>query len=126
MRLPAAVVSLVLLSCSSSSPPAGADAASGGDGPAAVDTPSATEDTAAATPDSGAGGEASEACRKYCECMAKNCAERMFPGGCLAECAGHPKWDLPCRQNMCNLVPAQPNNDHCTHAFGLFQCLDKP
>jgi hypothetical protein len=70
--------------------------------------------------------KASEECVKYCTCMAKNCADKMFPTGCLPACAAQTKWDIPCRQNMCNLVPAQPDNDHCTHAFGMFQCTDRP
>jgi hypothetical protein len=70
--------------------------------------------------------DASAACLRFCECMAKDCADKVFPRGCLPECASQTKWDLPCRQNMCGLVPAQPNNDHCTHAMGVQQCLDKP
>jgi hypothetical protein len=45
---------------------------------------------------------------------------------CLSACAAETKWDIACRQNMCNLVPAQPDNDHCTHAMGEVQCLDMP
>ena len=68
--------------------------------------------------------DASGACVKYCSCMAMNCAEKIFPTGCLVECAGQTNWDLPCRQNMCNLAPVQTMNDHCTHAFGVGQCTD--
>jgi hypothetical protein len=31
---------------------------------------------------------------------------------------------MACRQGMCGLVPAEPNNDHCTHAMGIDECLD--
>jgi hypothetical protein len=50
----------------------------------------------------------------------------MSSSACLTACAAETNWDLPCRKNMCSLVPAQPNNDHCTHAMGELQCLDKP
>ena len=68
--------------------------------------------------------DASKACVAYCSCMAAVCADKVFPSGCLWECAMQTNWDLPCRQNMCGLVDAQPLNDHCTHAFGKFQCTD--
>jgi hypothetical protein len=59
--------------------------------------------------------------------MAMNCADKVFPTGCLRECAaGSAKWDMECRQGMCSLAPAQPANNHCTHAFGVNECLDKP
>lgn len=48
-----------------------------------------------------------------------NCADKVFPTSCLAECAAGTNWDLQCRELMCSLVPDQPNNDHCTHAFGV-------
>lgn len=64
------------------------------------------------------------ACVKYCSCMAKWCADKVFATGCLVECTKQTNWDLACRANMCNLVEPQPNNDHCTHAFGKFQCTD--
>jgi hypothetical protein len=69
--------------------------------------------------------DASKACNDYCNCMAKYCAEQVFPQGCLVECSRQTNWDLPCRQNMCNLAPVQTMNDHCTHAFGKFQCTDQ-
>jgi hypothetical protein len=69
--------------------------------------------------------DASKACTDYCTCMAKNCADQVFPQGCLVECSKQTNWDLPCRQNMCNLAPVQTMNDHCTHAFGKFQCTDQ-
>jgi hypothetical protein len=69
--------------------------------------------------------DASADCVKYCVCMAMNCTDKVFPSGCLYECATQTTWDLACRTNMCLLVPAQPNNDHCTHAFGENQCLNE-
>jgi hypothetical protein len=121
-----ALVLLLLLGCSSSKggAPDGSPAASPD---VAVIAPA---DAASTAIDQAAGAAsdvtASEECVKYCTCMAKNCADKMFPTGCLPACAAQTRWDIPCRQNMCNLVPAQPDNDHCTHAFGMFQCTDKP
>lgn len=69
--------------------------------------------------------DASAACKSYCTCMAMNCKSEIFGGGCLSECASQTTWDLPCRANMCSLVLAQPNNDHCTHAFGMVECLNE-
>ncbi len=69
--------------------------------------------------------DASVACVSFCKCMAMNCADKVFPDGCLYDCATQTDWDLPCRANMCSLVPAQPDNDHCTHAFGVNECLDQ-
>jgi hypothetical protein len=69
--------------------------------------------------------DASAACVSFCSCMATNCASEVFAGGCLYQCTIQTNWDLPCRANMCSLVQAQPNNDHCTHAFGQVQCLDE-
>lgn len=68
--------------------------------------------------------DASKACVSYCSCMAVVCVDKVFPMGCLWECATQTNWDLPCRTNMCGLVDAQPLNDHCTHAFGVGQCTD--
>jgi hypothetical protein len=124
LRLRAFCLGILLVSCSSSSN-APADGSPAADAPPTTPDAQIVGDSVTASPDLGGGDGASEACLKYCECMAKNCADKMFPGGCLPDCASHPAWDIPCRQNMCNLVPAQPNNDHCTHAFGVFQCLDK-
>jgi hypothetical protein len=117
---------LLLLACSSSK--------EGGPDGASASTPDvaaiAPADAAISGIDQAPGATtdvtASEECVKYCTCMAKNCADKMFPGGCLPACAAQTKWDIPCRQNMCNLVVPQPDNDHCTHAFGMFQCTDKP
>lgn len=80
---------------------------------------------------SNAGGAAagasasSAACQTYCECHEKNCATTAIPGGltCAAFCAGMTKDQLDCRQVMCVLVPAQPDNDHCTHSVGINQCM---
>jgi hypothetical protein len=58
--------------------------------------------------------------------MAANCADQIFTQGCIVACAEQTKWDLPCRQNMCNLAPVQTANNHCVHAFGVGECLDKP
>jgi hypothetical protein len=69
--------------------------------------------------------DASAACVSFCTCMATNCANEVFAGGCLYQCTTQTNWDLPCRANMCSLVPSQPSNDHCTHAFGVSQCLDE-
>ena len=124
---------LLMLACSSSKEggPDGAPASSPDVAAiAAADAAITGSDAATTTIDQAPGATtdvtASEECVKYCTCMAKNCADKMFPGGCLPQCAAQTRWDIPCRQNMCNLVPAQPNNDHCTHAFGMFQCTDKP
>ena len=66
----------------------------------------------------------SEACKKYCTCHEMNCATYAIPGGksCAAFCAGMTEDQLACRQNMCKLVPDQPDNDHCTHSLGINQC----
>jgi hypothetical protein len=69
--------------------------------------------------------DASSACVSFCECMAMNCAQEVFPDGCLYDCATQTNWDLECRAGMCSLVQSEPNNDHCTHAFGVDECLDK-
>jgi hypothetical protein len=69
--------------------------------------------------------DASAACVTYCACMAKNCSSEVFPNGCLSACATQTNWDLECRAAMCSLVPSEPANDHCTHAFGMDECLDK-
>jgi hypothetical protein len=79
--------------------------------------------TGGAQGQSGSSGvDASADCVKFCDCMNMNCADKVFPGGCLSACAEQTTWDLPCRQNMCKLVPDQPTNDHCTHAFGTSEC----
>src|SRR5450432_2935151 len=74
---------------------------------------------------SGASNASSPACQKYCECHVMNCSATPIPGGlsCADFCAGMTADQLTCRQNMCSLVPAQPDNDHCTHSVGLVQCL---
>lgn len=69
--------------------------------------------------------DASSACVSFCDCMDMNCPQEVFPDGCLYDCATQTNWDLPCRANMCSLVQSEPNNDHCTHAFGVNECLNK-
>jgi hypothetical protein len=105
-------------------PPAPDDAASG-----AVDAAPAGDAGTVADADaadaSAPAVDASAACVSYCACMATNCPDTIFGSGCLYECATQTTWDLPCRANMCSLVQAQPNNDHCTHAFGVNECLDE-
>jgi hypothetical protein len=79
----------------------------------------------------GTGGEpgeatASETCKTYCTCMKDNCGETAIPGSvsCYEFCATFESNEevMGCRQNMCNLAPAQPANGHCTHAVGDGQC----
>jgi hypothetical protein len=79
-----------------------------------------------AEPPDGGAIDAGTVCVTYCKCMAMNCASQVFAAGCLKECAAGTKWDMACRQNMCSLVPVQPDNNHCVHAFGVNECLDKP
>ena len=81
--------------------------------------------TAAQAGASAGAGAISAACQTYCECHEKNCAATAIPGGqtCAAFCAGMTADQLACRQNMCGLVPAQPDNDHCTHSVGINQCM---
>jgi hypothetical protein len=64
-------------------------------------------------------------CQKYCDCHEANCKSTAIPGGvsCATFCAAMTKDQYDCRMNMCNLVPAQPNNDHCTHSVGINECL---
>lgn len=83
---------------------------------------------AGASAHAGSGGDASpplsEACQEYCDCHDENCASTPIPGGksCGAFCAAMTEEQLDCRQNMCGLVPAQPDNDHCDHSVGIDQC----
>ena len=74
---------------------------------------------------SASGGMPSEACQKYCTCHDMNCPTQAIPGGVSCEdfCAAMSEDQLACRQNMCGLVPAQPDNDHCKHSVGIDQCL---
>ena len=77
---------------------------------------------------SGGGGGASkplsEACQNYCDCHEENCATTPIPGSksCGDFCTAMTEEQLDCRQNMCGLVPAQPDNDHCDHSVGIDQC----
>jgi hypothetical protein len=81
--------------------------------------------SAGMTASAGAPANASADCIKYCTCHEANCASTAIPGGksCYDFCATFTADQLGCRQNMCNLVPAQPDNDHCTHSVGVSQCL---
>lgn len=106
------------------------DANSGAEGDAT--SRGAGDDGSASIPDaqadrgsSPAEVDASAACASYCACMATNCLAEVFANGCLYECATQTTWDLECRAGMCALVPSEPANDHCTHAFGMNECLDK-
>ncbi len=120
---------LLTASASACSAPRGKGAQAGGDASQAdaskPPTDAAEQDVSQPPTDAPANGNASAACAKYCTCMAANCAAKVFANGCVNECGAQTNWDLPCRTNMCTLVPAQPNNDHCTHAFGAIQCLNK-
>lgn len=71
------------------------------------------------------GAPLSEACRDYCACHEKNCAPTPIPGGksCGDFCTAMTKDQFDCRMNMCGLVPAQPNNNHCAHSVGIDECL---
>jgi hypothetical protein len=150
MRLPWVLVARSLLigsvaACSSSSvqgsvvqaSDAGAvsDASPDGTVGASDDAASAGDDVADSGPDgspviadggpSHAEVDASMACVSFCKCMAMNCADKVFPDGCLYDCATQTNWDLSCRAIMCANVPSQPDNDHCDHAFGVNECLDQ-
>jgi hypothetical protein len=74
---------------------------------------------------SGSGGELSAACQMYCSCHEENCAAQAIPGSmsCGDFCSAMTEEQLACRQNMCGLVPFQPDNDHCKHSVGIDQCL---
>jgi hypothetical protein len=100
----------------------GAAGATGGAAGAAGATGGSAGTHAGGSASLGDASNASPECVTFCTCMAANCPDKVFSGGCLPECAAGTSWDLPCRQNMCKLVPDQPNNDHCTHAFGTSEC----
>jgi hypothetical protein len=106
---------------------AGADATAGGGtaDDASDDAPPPIADAQADRGATHAEVDASAACASYCACMATNCSQDVFPTGCLDACATQTTWDLSCRATMCTLAPEQPDNDHCTHAFGMKECLDK-
>jgi hypothetical protein len=112
---------LSMAGCSTDSTGAAADAGAHAD----AHTPS-HHDAAVIHPGDAAGASAD--CVKFCTCMDQNCKGNVFSGGCLAACAegtastSSKKWDLNCRQIMCTLVPAEPNNNHCVHAFGTSEC----
>lgn len=74
---------------------------------------------------SGGASALSPACQKFCDCHEANCATLAIPGGksCADFCEAMTEDQLACRQNMCKLVPDQPDNDHCKHSLGIDQCL---
>jgi hypothetical protein len=125
-----AVVALV--GCGSSPGASAADSGAIADGSAldashshnTADT--GTSGAADATP---IGGDASAECVTYCTCMQTNCVGpgiQEIPDGqdCLSFCAGFTQPQYSCRLNHCSLVPPQPDNNHCMHAVGLFECID--
>lgn len=73
----------------------------------------------------GGGGGLSPACQKFCDCHDANCGTLPIPDGksCAEFCEAMTEDQLACRQNMCKLVPDQPDNDHCKHSLGIDQCL---
>jgi len=86
-----------------------------------------TAGTAGATAGTSAGGASglSPACQKFCDCHEANCSALPIPDGksCGDFCEAMTEDQLACRQNMCKLVPDQPDNDHCKHSLGIDQCL---
>ncbi|MEO8903988.1 MAG: hypothetical protein ABI488_16765 [Polyangiaceae bacterium] len=107
----------------------GSSAQAGASGSAGATSASAGSSSAgsssAGSSASGATAMGSVACQKYCACHDMNCASTAIPGGksCADFCAAMTPEQLACRQNMCSLVPAQPDNDHCTHSVGIMQCI---
>jgi hypothetical protein len=69
----------------------------------------------------------SDYCKMYCQCHETNCASTAIPGGvsCFEFCATFSNDPMLsyCRLNMCTLVPAQPDNNHCVHSVGIGECL---
>jgi hypothetical protein len=102
----------------------GGKAAAGDGGKAAAGDGGKAGGNAGAAGNGGA-SELSAACAMYCECHMTNCPDQAIPGGasCGDFCQAMTMDQLACRQNMCGLVPAQPNNDHCKHSVGIDQCL---
>ena len=116
------------VACGDDSTPGGGAAGMGGTGGAGQAGKSSTAGGSAgqATTGGGAAG-ASDYCKMYCQCHEANCASTPIPGGmsCSDFCAtfsSDPALSY-CRLNMCTLVPAQPNNNHCVHSVGMFECL---
>lgn len=83
-----------------------------------------TASTSAGSSSGGASG-LSPACQKFCDCHDANCGTLAIPDGksCGDFCEAMTEDQLACRQNMCKLVPDQPDNDHCKHSLGIDQCL---
>lgn len=86
--------------------------------------------SAGATTQAGSAGSSnnsglSAACQKYCDCHDKNCASTPIPDdkSCGDFCTAFSEEQLACRQNMCKLVPDQPDNNHCIHSVGINECL---
>ena len=134
----ASCMALSVVACGSSdSPSTGAGGAAGSAGSAAAQAgasgsagASAGGSSAGSAGSSSAGssgassGTGSAACQMYCACHDMNCATTAIPGGmsCTDFCAAMTSDQLGCRQVMCTLVPAQPDNDHCKHSVGIDQC----
>ncbi len=135
MRLESALAALSLCVCfgCSSDEPAGGGGSGGSAGSASAGNAGGGKAGSNAAGAGGAGGASgaavggtpSEACQKYCTCHEANCASQAIPGdkSCAEFCTGMSEDQLACRQNMCGLVPAQPDNDHCKHSVGIDQCL---
>jgi hypothetical protein len=131
----AASAMLALAAGCATDPPAGtddagasttADSAAGATDATTTTTDAAVaHDAATGVVDAGA-VDASRACVDYCTCLATNCPAKTIPGGCLTACSAQTKWDLTCRTGMCNVAKLEPNNNHCDHAVGVAECLDKP
>jgi hypothetical protein len=103
----------------------GGSHAGGGGGSAAGGGGSHAGTSATAGSSSGGASTLSPACQKFCDCHQANCATLAIPGGksCGDFCEAMTEDQLACRQNMCKLVPDQPDNDHCKHSLGIDQCL---
>jgi hypothetical protein len=69
-------------------------------------------------------------CTEYCDCMAANCPDSTFEGGCEAVCATVPQGtpcaedgdSLECRVYHCNAA-ATDADFHCPHAHGDSVCV---
>ena len=104
---------------------AGSATTGGTKGTAGASTSGAAGTNAQAGSGGGSNTALSEACQKFCKCHEDNCRTTPIPDGksCGDFCTAMTKDQLDCRQNMCGLVPAQPDNDHCKHSVGIDQCL---
>src|SRR5882724_309711 len=120
------------VACSDDSAPSGGGGGAGQAGAAGSSAGAGQAGAAASSAGASQGGTAgatgaSDYCNMYCQCHQANCASTAIPvgGSCLDFCAAFPN-DAKlqdCRLAMCTLVPAQPNNDHCTHSVGIGECL---